>query len=610
METDKITLWPISFDDIAANPPPSLTVRSAVLDPVLRITRNGLSYVAELGAYYSTRSTGRVFLKAATVDCNWAAGHEIVYPLPINSGDVVRSILGGRDPLNLSFPDVLYLRSCANEELTVEIDDAAMAPAAELSGLGALPPPPEGLNATLYDYQARGIAWMSHVSEQLSGFILADEMGLGKTLQILALLLKIRPSPAQPALIICPTTLIANWQRETERFAPSLSILVHRGALRATLPRHLLGKDIVISTYDTVVNDLVLFKAVNWSWMICDEAQALKNPDSLRRRSIAQIPRARTVPMTGTPVETHLVDLWSLTDLAIPGLLGSRGSFDSKFPDTEASATSLAALTAPLVLKRRVSDVAQDLPDRIDVVVPLELGPELADAYEAVRLETIASYPVAGSMVATGQLQIFCAHQSLLRIDSSTARMRPLIPLSTRNGTSLTPKLMRTIEIILEAFSNGRKVLIFSNYNQCESLVKNALSPSGDVYWNAINGSTPQEDRQAIVDQFSSHAGNALLVLNPKAAGSGLNITAATVVIHYTQVWNPALEAQASARAHRRGQKEPVTVYHLYYISTVEEVMLQRAQERRELGEEAIPNWRPIQDDISKAMTISPIKDR
>ncbi len=609
MENKEPTSWSISFEDLAAAPPAGRTVRSSVLAPVLRITRVGLSYVAELGGYHATRTAGRRFLKAATVDCNWAADADVIFALPVDSGVVARSILDGRNPLNLSFPDVLHLSASVNQNISVEIEESVLVPASELSNLGAPPHSPEGLNAKLYDYQARGVAWMAHVAERLNGFILADEMGLGKTLQILALLLQVRPTPTQPALIICPTTLIANWQREADRFAPSLSVSVHRGALRGTLPRHLLGAEIVISTYDTVVNDLVLFKAVNWSWMICDEAQALKNPDSARRKSIAQIPRTRTVPMTGTPIETQLLDIWSLIDLAIPGLLGSRANFDAKYPNTESAASSLAAITAPIVLKRRVTDVAQDLPDRIDIIVPLELTPDLADAYEAVRIETIATYPIAGSMVATGQLQIFCAHPSLLKNETDSYRENVANTRINSDRSKITPKLARTIEIIQEAFANNRKVLIFASYNECNSVIRNRMRPSRDIYWNSINGSTPQVDRQLIVDEFSKHDGDAVLVLNPKAAGAGLNITAATVVIHFTQMWNPALEAQASARAHRRGQTAPVSIYHLYYVSTVEEIMLQRAQERRELGEEAVPHWRPIQDDIARALIISPVTD-
>ena len=171
----------------------------------------------------------------------------------------------------------------------------------------------------------------------------------------------------------------------------------------------------------------------------------------------------------------------------------------------------------------------------------------------------------------------------------------------------MTPKLLRTIELVMESFANNRKVLIFANFNACGPIIRSVMRLTASVYWGAINGSTPQEDRQRIVDEFEKHDGDAVLVLNPKAAGAGLNITAATVVIHYTQVWNPALEAQASARAHRRGQKNPVTVYHLYYADTVEQVMMDRSQMRRELGAEAVPTSSDDAADLSRALSISPV---
>jgi SNF2 family DNA or RNA helicase len=422
------------------------------------------------------------------------------------------------------------------------------------------------------------------------------------------MLLLDRPELESPALIICPTTLIANWVREIAKFAPSLDLIVHRGANRARLHRELLRSRIVITTYDTLANDLVLFKAIEWSWLICDEAQALKNPDSQRHRAVVQIPRRRTIPVTGTPVENQLLDLWALCEIAIPGLLGPRDAFEATFPDTEDSARALAEVTNPIVLRRRLRDVAQDLPERIDVDVPLELGPELAKDYEGVRLEALERYPKAGAMVATGQLQLYCAHPLLKTFEIFSEGWEDRIALPDNLQSLLhTPKLDRTLDLLEEAFANSRKVLIFANFNACGPILREAARSLPTAFWGAINGSTPQNERQSIVDRFSEHEGPAVLVLNPRAAGSGLNITAATVVIHYTQVWNPALELQASARAHRRGQENPVTVYHLFYVDTVEEVMMERARRRRELGAEAVPTSLKDDADLRRAMALSPV---
>jgi SNF2 family DNA or RNA helicase len=354
-----------------------------------------------------------------------------------------------------------------------------------------------------------------------------------------------------------------------------------------------------------MVNDIAIFSSLEWSWVICDEAQAIKNPQSNRRRALATIPRKRAIPMTGTPVENSLVDLWSLTDFAIPGLLGSLSEFEDSFPDSLDSGQQLKHFTDPIILKRRVADVASDLPERIDVDVPLELDDGLIDHYCDVRDTTMEKYPVAGALVATLQLQLVCAHPWLRNSgedeDYAAIVESPDIPL-------VTPKMERAVGLLGEAFANGRKVIVFALFNRIGDLLKQACNHMPDTHWGAINGSTPQEDRQSIIDAFTDHEGSACLILNPKAAGAGLNITAATVVIHFTPVWNPALEAQASARAHRRGQTEPVTVYRLFYLDTVEEVMIDRAAWKNELANETIPVSTRDADDLKRALEIMPVK--
>jgi SNF2 family DNA or RNA helicase len=599
--------WPIDFSVLEKDPPDGWILFTTVLDPVLSIARENNDYVVNLGARL-VRRAGTELLAAPSPESNWVCGNGLIYPLPKDIPSVINRLLAGTKPKSLSFPEVLRLQQADKDEIQIELDESVLVSANDAADREATPLVVPNLQANLYPYQSKGISWMRNALSRTGGVILADEMGLGKTLQIISLLLLDPPDPNSPALVVCPTTLIANWVREFEKFSPSLTVMIHRGSGRGTLPRHLLGAQVVISTYDTVVNDLVLFKAVEWSWLICDEAQALKNPDSQRRQAISDIPRRRTIPVTGTPVETRLLDLWSLADIAIPGLLGTRDVFESSYSDTDDSARDLARITSPIVLKRRVKDVAQDLPERTDVLLPLELDADLADEYESVRLETVQKYPKAGSLVATGRLQIFCAHPVLVSGGVESDEWEELVSL--REGSSLvrmTPKLLRTIELVTESFANNRKVLIFANFNACGPIIRSVMRLPASVYWGAINGSTPQEDRQQIVDEFEKHDGDAVLVLNPKAAGAGLNITAATVVIHYTQVWNPALEAQASARAHRRGQKNPVTVYHLYYVDTVEQVMMDRSQMRRELGAEAVPTSADDAADLSRALSISPV---
>ncbi|MFT4954900.1 MAG: SNF2 family DNA or RNA helicase [Brevundimonas sp.] len=608
MALPDLSALPRSFQDAASVVGAELAVIDSVLDPVLVIRRDEGRYRAFLEAVRMRR--GEAFpMRAPGLDFAWVHDETSIRPLPLDIAGIVAERLEGLDPDDLAFPEVLALERRSDDRLGVRIapDSLADASTRTLASPDGFDVP--GLNATLYPYQAGGVAWISDTVREAGGIVLADEMGLGKTVQIIGALLLDPPSSDAPALILAPTTLIANWVRELTRFSPGLSVRVHRGPDRARLPRDLLGAQVLITTYDTAVNDLVLFRALEWSWLVCDEAQAVKNPVSQRRLAVASIPRRRTVPVTGTPVENHLLDLWSLVDLAVPGLLGDQSVFETRFPDDEQAARELAGITAPVVLRRRVKDVANDLPPRTDVEVPVELGAALAADYDAVLDETLERYPAAGALVATGQLQLFCAHPWLRSPDTAATDWEDRTEIARGSGSDLmTPKLERAVQLLTEAFHNRRKVLIFANFNACGPILREAAERVGapKAFWGAINGSTPSDERQPMVDAFTAFEGPAVLVLNPRAAGAGLNITAATVVIHFTQVWNPALELQASARAHRRGQTEPVTVYHMYYVDTVEEVMMERARRRREMGAEAVPPSGQEREDLQRALSLRP----
>lgn len=593
---------PRVFAEAVREIPAGHSFSERLIQPVLLLERTEGGFRAQL---YGQRIVGGqpVRIAAPGLDYCWVEDGQTIRPLPADTPRKLAELLGQNQ--DLRFPDVVKLLSLNDSAIAIEGDPSIFIPGRIEAATVKMVGPPPGLQADLFPYQARGVQWMLDTIRHTGGLILADEMGLGKTIQIISLLLSDRPNPGSPALVVCPTTLIANWRNEILRFAPDLSVLIHRGAHRAGVSAGLKRADVVVSTYDTVVNDEAIFQSVEWSWLICDEAQAIKNPDARRRISLASLPRRRTIPMTGTPVETSLQDLWSLSDMAIPGLLGSREEFGSHFADDEASARKLAEITAPIVLRRRVADVAGDLPERRDIDIPLELGDDLAARYQQVLADTLERYPTAGALVATGQLQLFCAHpwlQGAGEPDGSDDAQ-----LSPREVVSLmTPKLERTVALLEEAFLSGKKVLVFAIFNKCGELIREAGRKLPPAFWGAINGSTPQKDRQKIVDEFSAHSGAGCLILNPKAAGSGLNITAATIVIHYTQAWNPALEAQASARSHRRGQTEPVTIYRLFYEDTVERVMVDRSEWRRELGNDAVPISTREQSDLRRALELRP----
>ncbi|MDB6179634.1 DEAD/DEAH box helicase [Paracoccus sp. Z330] len=598
------TTLPESFAELKEAPPVDHSISERLLEPIARLEREENRIVVRLGGVRMVRGERHEFLAPTNRHC-WVVDGTIFRPLPRDAAQVLQQKIGDADPTDVPFSTAIRLMRSDGDGVAALPSETIMKPGKEAAELNSDTIRIAGLEAELFPYQARGVQWMWDTVSRTGGLILADEMGLGKTLQIIALLMIDPPNPRAPALIICPTSLIANWVREIARFAPTLGVAVHRGAHRAGVVTGLQTSQVLITTYDTMVNDIAIFSSLEWSWVICDEAQAIKNPHSNRRQAIATIPRKRAIPMTGTPVENSLVDLWSLTDFAIPGLLGSLSEFEGSFPDSLDSGQQLKRLTDPIILKRRVADVASDLPERIDVDVPLELDDRLIDHYREVRDATMEKYPVAGALVATLQLQLVCAHPWLRNAGENeedativTAEDMPLV----------TPKMERVVALLREAFANGRKVIVFALFNRIGDLLKQACAHMPDTHWGAINGSTPQEDRQSIIDVFAAHEGPACLILNPKAAGAGLNITAATVVIHFTPVWNPALEAQASARAHRRGQTEPVTVYRLFYLDTVEEVMIDRSAWKNDLANETVPVSTRDADDLKRALEIMPVK--
>lgn len=576
-----------------------------VQDPVVVIDKLEHGLVARLGGIVRANGIRRIVLAPSNRHA-WVRDGDVIRPLPRDTADVFADLIGGGDASNLKFSDAIQLlRRGRDAAMAVEPSaaflEAGKVGAESFEGEIAVP----GLVAKLFPYQARGVRWMAETIRHTGGLILADEMGLGKTLQVIALLLLHEPAERRPALVICPTSLIANWVRELERFAPHLIVLVHRGPGRTGTYRELQKPDVVITTYDTMVNDISIFSSFEWAWVICDEAQAIKNPESQRRKAVATIPRRRAIPMTGTPVENSLLDLWSLVDFAVPGLLGSVQEFETTYPDSVESAQLLAPFTDPLILRRRVAEVAGDLPERIDVDVPLELEGELAEHYRQVRKHVLAAYRGAGPLVATLQLQMVCAHPWLRQVDEDSEGDQAEL-VRGDNFPLMTQKLERASDLISEAFSERKKVLVFAVFNRIGDLLYESIGGLGRCYWNAINGGTKQQDRQEIIDAFSAFDGPACLVLNPKAAGAGLNITAATVVIHFTPLWNPAMEAQASARAHRRGQTLPVTVFRLFYMDTVEEVMLERSQWKRDLANESVLISSRDVADLKRALEIEP----
>ncbi|MCP3136051.1 DEAD/DEAH box helicase [Pyxidicoccus xibeiensis] len=439
-------------------------------------------------------------------------------------------------------------------------------------------PVPRKLKAELRDYQREGFTWMARLAAWGAGACLADDMGLGKTLQALALLL--HRAGEGPALVVAPTSVGFNWVREAARFAPSLRVHSYREAEREALLESLGPRDVLVASYGLLVRDAERFASVAFATFIVDEAQAVKNPDTARARAVRAVNAGARVALTGTPVENSLSELWSLYALLFPGLLGSRESFRERFSvpierakDAHARA-SLARVVRPFLLRRTKAQVARELPARIETVVPVALSEGERRLYDDVRLAALAQLGEA-----PGPEQRFAMLAALTRLRLAACHPRLV------DGDSALPssKLERLLELVDTVRAEGGKALVFSQFVKHLALVREALEARG-VAMQYLDGQTPPAERQARVEAFQRGEGEMFLI-SLKAGGTGLNLTAADHVIHLDPWWNPAVEDQATDRAHRIGQTKPVTVSRLVSEGTLEEAILALHAEKRELAD-------------------------
>jgi SNF2 family DNA or RNA helicase len=568
------------------------SLRATALDFSREPASPALLLTAETGQVIRCRLAGRIgdeTVAAGIKDgtpADYIISAGVWYPLPPGTTDRFRELVGSDEPADLTIAQYLSLTQSARD---FHIDDRAAAEVAAPRLAGSLGGSlPSGLIAQLYRYQETGIRWLGFLARHGVGCILADEMGLGKTLQVIGTLLGESASGRRPNLVVCPATLLENWKREIHRFAPSLTVGVHAGSRRTGRTEELAAPAVVVASYETVAGDISLFRAIAWNLVVLDEAQAIRNPEARRTMRCKELPRRAGIAVTGTPVENRLLDLWSITDFAIPGYLGSRSEFERAHAEDEEGARGLEPLVSALMLRRRVADVAGDLPPRIDVPVPLVMDDVSVTAYDEIREEALRASPRAGDLTALVRLRMFCTHPW------AAGKFQ-----DTTDAAACSAKLERCLQILEEIFAGGEKALVFTSFNEAADIIERAVGIRFRVPTAQINGSVPVPERQPLVDAFTSADGPAALVLNPRAAGTGLNITAANHVIHYNLEWNPAVEDQASARSYRRGQTRPVTVHRLFYADTVEEVIADRMARKRAVADSAVVGASGTEEDLA-----------
>ncbi len=443
---------------------------------------------------------------------------------------------------------------------------------------------PRALKATLRPYQEQGLSWLRFVDEIGSGGVLADDMGLGKTVQTIALLLSIKQDQkALCALIVAPTSVVGNWVREIARFGPSLTTALWHGAGRKEQQDELKNANVIITSYALLRRDIELLKQLDLDYAILDEAQNIKNPESATAQTARELNARRRLALTGTPIENRLSEIWSIFEFVSPGLLGPLRKFEERFArpidqGDSKTAARLRAVIHPFILRRTKNEVAEDLPPKIESDKIIDMASEQRALYLQVLREVRAQVmgEVERSGLAKSQLHILAG---LTKLRQAACDPR-LLGLPRPYSHEDSAKLMALRELVDEAESGGHKVLIFSQFVSMLKLIREALNED-KIKYEYLDGST--KDRDGAIERFQTDPTITAFLISLKAGGSGLNLTAADVVIHYDPWWNPAVEDQASDRAHRIGQKSVVTVYRLVAEGTIEEKILELKQKKREL---------------------------
>lgn len=431
---------------------------------------------------------------------------------------------------------------------------------------------PKDLNATLRDYQVSGFEFFKTLSDYQFGGILADEMGLGKTIQTIAFLLS---NKDKKSIVITPTALIYNWKNELEKFAPTLKVgLLHAAkSEREKILDNIDNYDVILTTYTTYKNDIDKYKNINFDYCIIDEAQNIKNPDAIITKVIKNVNAKVKFALTGTPIENNLMELWSIFDFIMPGYLYNKSKFKSIFVNNDKNIIELKNLIKPFILRRTKKEVITELPDKIEQKIIIDLEKEHKRAYKGyVNLIT---------------RKIKENNQDNITVFSYLTKLRQLClspELMVKNYQGRNSKLDVLINIIND--SSDEKILVFSQFTKVLEVIGKRLNEE-NISYSYLDGKTSAKDRVKLVEEFNTN-NNKVFLISLKAGGTGLNLTSANIVVHFDPWWNPAVEDQASDRAHRIGQKNVVNVIKLIAKGTAEERVINLQETKKELIEDVI----------------------
>ncbi len=461
---------------------------------------------------------------------------------------------------------------------------------------------PKTLRGELRPYQLRGVSWLAFLEKWSLGACLADDMGLGKTIQLIAFLLHLQEQDAleAPVLIICPTSVLGNWEREVKKFAPTLKTLVHHGDKRSkgkALAKAVSGKHLTITSYPLVFRDLKDLQSIAWQGVVLDEAQNIKNSEAKQSQAVRQLEAQFKIALTGTPVENRLAELWSIMDFLNPGYLGARNFFQRRFAmpiEKYGDASSLSALRSlvqPFILRRLKSDkdIIQDLPEKQEMTVFCGLSAEQANLYQNIVEKSLAEIEESDGIQRRGmilallvKLKQICNHPAqFLKEDSLKGHQ--------------SAKLQRLEEMLDELLAEGDRALIFTQFAEWGKLLQPHLEKKIGREVLFLYGSTTKQKREEMVDRFQNDPqGPRILILSLKAGGTGLNLTRANHVFHFDRWWNPAVENQATDRAFRIGQTRNVQVHKFVCTGTLEEKIHDMIESKKALAEQVIgegENW-------------------